>query len=56
MAGGAGPHWWLADLRFGVGRGFASLQLTQPPQPCDFPPVPWLPPRPELLRVQGDKE
>jgi inner membrane protein len=49
MAGGAGPHWWLADLRFGVGRGFASLQLTQPPQPCDFPSVPWLPPRPELL-------
>jgi inner membrane protein len=59
MAGGAGPHWWLADLRFGVGRGFASLQLTQPPQPCDFPPVPWLPPRPELLnaprRVTNDQ-
>jgi inner membrane protein len=51
MAGGAGPDWWLADLRFGVRRGFASLQLTQPPQPCDFPPVPWLPPRPELLKA-----
>jgi inner membrane protein len=55
MAGGAEPHWWLADLRFGAGRGFASLQLTQPPQPCDFPPVPWLPPRPELLKPPGDQ-
>ncbi len=49
MAGGEAPGGWLADLRFGVRRGFASLQLTQPPQPCDFPAVPWLPPRPELL-------
>jgi inner membrane protein len=55
MAGGEDPEWWMADLRFGVGRGFASLQLLQPPQPCDFPSVPWLPPRPELLRAQGDK-
>jgi inner membrane protein len=53
MAGGEGPQRWLADLRFGVRRGFASLQLTQPPQPCDFPPVPWLPPRPELLKSAG---
>jgi inner membrane protein len=49
MAGGEAPDGWLADLRFGIRRGFASLQLTQPPQPCDFPSVPWLPPRPELL-------
>jgi inner membrane protein len=55
MAGGEAPEWWLADLRFGVRRGFASLQLTQPPQSCDFPPVPWLPPRPELLKAPGDK-
>jgi hypothetical protein len=55
MASGAGSHWWLTDLRFGGARGFASLQLTQPPQPCDFPPVPWLPPRPELLKAPGDK-
>jgi inner membrane protein len=55
MAGGEAPAGWLADLRFGVGRGFASLQLTQPPQPCDFPPVPWLPPRPELLQAAGEK-
>jgi inner membrane protein len=56
MAGGDGSDRWLADLRFGVRRGFASLQLTQPPQPCDFPPVPWLPPRPELLKSAGDRE
>ncbi|HEY2254861.1 MAG TPA: hypothetical protein VGI11_04425, partial [Variovorax sp.] len=49
MAEGEAPDWSLADLRFGLRRGFASLQLTQPPQPCDFPSVPWLPPRPELL-------
>jgi inner membrane protein len=55
MAGGAAPDEWLADLRFGVGRGFASLQLTQPPQSCDFPSVPWLPPRPELLQSPGEK-
>jgi inner membrane protein len=55
MAGGAAPEGWLADLRFGVGRGFAGLQLTQPPQPCDFASVPWLPPRPELLKTPGDR-
>jgi inner membrane protein len=49
MARGEQPAWWLTDLRFGAGRGFGSLELTQPPQPCDFPSVPWLPPRPELL-------
>ncbi len=52
MAGGEAPQWWLTDLRFGAGRGFGSLQLTQPPQPCDFPSVPWLPPRPELLKAR----
>ena len=55
MADGEEPDGWLADLRFGVGRGFASLQLTQPPQPCDFPRVPWLPPRPELLDSAGER-
>jgi inner membrane protein len=51
MATAAGPDWWLGDLRFGGGRGrgFSQLRLTLPPQPCDFAPVPWLPPRPELL-------
>jgi inner membrane protein len=49
MAGGEAADEWLADLRFGLRRGFSRLQLTQPPQPCDFPSVPWLPPRPELL-------
>jgi inner membrane protein len=52
MAGGKESAWWLTDLRFGAGRGFASLRLTQPPQPCDFPSVPWLPPRPELLKAR----
>ncbi len=43
--------WWLSDLRFGVGpgRGFSQLHLTFP-EPCKFAPVPWLPPRPELLQ------
>jgi len=41
--------WRLGDLRFGGGRGFSWLQLTEPPQPCNFPAVPWLAPRPELL-------
>ena len=52
MAAPAGTDWWLADLRFGGGRGrgFSQLHLTQPPQACDFAPVPWLPPRPELLQ------
>jgi inner membrane protein len=51
LATAAGPDWWLGDLRFGGGRGrgFSQLRLTLPPQPCDFAPVPWLPPRPELL-------
>jgi inner membrane protein len=51
MATAAGPDWWLGDLRFGGGRGpgFSQLRLTLPPQRCDFAPVPWLPPRPELL-------
>ncbi len=49
MASG-GEDGWLADLRFGAGRGFGTLQLARPPEPCDFPAVPWLPPRPELLR------
>ncbi len=49
MAEGEAPEWWLTDLRFGVRRGFASVRLTQPPQLCAFPSVPWLPPRPELL-------
>lgn len=55
MASGAAVGGWLADLRFGGGRGFARLQLTQPPQACDFPAVPWLPPRPELLNAPGDR-
>ncbi len=50
LASGAGSQWWLTDLRFGGARGFAQLHLTQPPQTCDFPSVPWLPPRPELLQ------
>jgi len=51
LATATGPDWWLGDLRFGGGRGrgFSQLRLVQPPQPCDFAPVPWLPPRPELL-------
>jgi inner membrane protein len=49
MADAAGLGWWLGDLRFGGGRGFSWLRLTRPPQRCDFPAVPWLPPRPELL-------
>jgi inner membrane protein len=55
LATAAGPDWWLGDLRFGGGRGrgFSQLQLVQPPQPCDFAPVPWLPPRPELLAPPG---
>jgi inner membrane protein len=53
MADAAGSGWWLGDLRFGGGRGFSWLQLTQPPQRCDFPAVPWLPPRPELLAPPG---
>lgn len=52
MASGDESEWRLNDLRFGRGRGFASLRLTQPPQPCDFPSVPWLPPRPELLQAR----
>jgi inner membrane protein len=40
---------WLGDLRFGAGPGFAWLLLTPPSGACDFPHVPWLPPRPELL-------
>ena len=45
-----GPDWWLGDLRFGArGRGFSQVQLGRVPAPCDFAPVPWLPPRPELL-------
>jgi inner membrane protein len=55
MAGGAGSQWWLTDLRFGGARGFAQLHLTQPPQSCDFPAVPWLPPRPELLNSSEGK-
>ena len=56
LAVAAGPDWWLGDLRFGGGgggggRGFSQLRLVQPPQPCDFAPVPWLPPRPELLAL-----
>jgi len=49
MAQAEGSGWWLGDLRFGGGRGFSRLQLTQPAQRCDFAAVPWLPPRPELL-------
>lgn len=49
MAQAEGSSWWLGDLRFGSGRGFSWLQLQQAPQRCDFPAVPWLPPRPELL-------
>ena len=48
------PQQWgllLMDLRFGTGRGrgFSQLQLMSASAPCDFAPVPWLPPRPELL-------
>lgn len=55
MATAAGADWWLGDLRFGSGRGrgFSQLRLDQPPQPCDFAPVPWLPPRAELLVLPG---
>jgi inner membrane protein len=53
MAESAGSGWSLGDLRFGGGRGFSWLQLTQPAQRCDFPAVPWLPPRPELLVPPG---
>jgi inner membrane protein len=55
LATAAGADWWLGDLRFGGGRGrgFSQLRLVQPPQPCDFAPVPWLPPRPELLAPPG---
>ena len=55
MAVTDGPDFALADLRFGAGggRGFSQLRLVQPPQPCDFAPVPWLPPRPELLALPG---
>jgi inner membrane protein len=55
MATAEGADWWLGDLRFGGGRGrgFSQLRLVQPPQPCDFAPVPWLPPRPELLAPPG---
>jgi inner membrane protein len=51
LATAEGTDWWLSDLRFGGGRGrgFSQLRLVQPPAPCDFAPVPWLPPRPELL-------
>jgi inner membrane protein len=52
MAAAAATGWWLGDLRFGGaggGRGFSQLRLVQPPAPCDFASVPWLPPRPELL-------
>jgi inner membrane protein len=58
MAEAAGADWWLGDLRFGGGRGrgFSQLLLTQPPQPCDFAPVPWLPPRPELLEPTGGQK
>jgi inner membrane protein len=53
MAVPDGPDFSLGDLRFGAGggRGFAQLRLVQPPQPCDFAAVPWLPPRPELLAL-----
>ena len=55
MAVADAADWWLGDLRFGGGRGrgFSQLRLVQPPQPCDFSPVPWLPPRPELLVLPG---
>jgi inner membrane protein len=51
MAVADGADWWLGDLRFGGGRGrgFSQLRLVQPPQRCEFSPVPWLAPRPELL-------
>ncbi|HTV79462.1 MAG TPA: metal-dependent hydrolase [Steroidobacteraceae bacterium] len=51
MATAGDTGWWLADLRFGAGRGrgFAQLHLLGVPQPCDFASVPWLAPRPELL-------
>ncbi len=39
LASGSESQWWLTDLRFGGARGFSQLHLTQPPQPCDFPPV-----------------
>jgi inner membrane protein len=53
LASADGPNWWLGDLRFGGGRGggFSQLLLTQSPPPCGFLPVPWLPPRPELLQT-----
>jgi inner membrane protein len=52
LASAEGSDWWLGDLRFGDvrGRGF-SQRLTQPPAACDFLPVPWSPPRPELLQT-----
>jgi inner membrane protein len=51
LAAAEDGDWWLGDLRFGGGRGrgFSQLRLVQPPAPCDFAPVPWLLPRPELL-------
>ncbi|MGC1457866.1 MAG: metal-dependent hydrolase [Steroidobacteraceae bacterium] len=49
MAQAEGSGWWLGDLRFGGGRGFSWLQLSEPAQRCDFWGAPWLPPRPELL-------
>ena len=49
MAQADGSGWWLGDLRFGGGRGFSWLQLSEPAQRCDFWGAPWLPPRPELL-------
>jgi inner membrane protein len=54
LASADGSDWWLGDLRFGGGRGrgFSQLRLTQPPPPCDFLPVPWLAPRPELLQTE----
>ncbi|HEV2700617.1 MAG TPA: metal-dependent hydrolase [Steroidobacteraceae bacterium] len=53
MAQSAESGIWLGDLRFGSGRGFSWLLLQTPSETCDFPAVPWLPPRPELLAPAG---
>jgi inner membrane protein len=54
LASADAGEWWLGDLRFGGGRGraFSQVRLTQPPQPCNGWAVPWLPPRPELQKLQ----
>ena len=55
-AAAAGPGWTLGDLRFGNGPGFSQLRLGQAAETCTFAPVPWLPPRPELLQQAGSRQ